>query len=275
MLKRSQVGNLILNVLLIGMCLIVIFPVIYSVLVSLHEPKTAFLSIIPEKWTFENYTRLFRYGQFPRYILNSIINALGGAILSTSLATLAAYALARFQFKGKTFINAFILGMMMLPALTNIIPIFKLASDLKLLNTYALMIMVFGAYGVPLSIWIMKGFLESVPKVLEEASAIDGATPVQTFFRVVLPITTPGLVATLLINFVYSWNNFFTPLILINKTSMKMATVGLFDFQHVLEGNQDELLAAACVVIMIPAVILFIWLRDYFMRGMVEGAVKG
>ena len=275
MLKRSQVGNLILNVLLIGMCLIVIFPVIYSVLVSLHEPKTAFLSIIPEKWTFENYTRLFRYGQFPRYILNSIINALGGAILSTGLATLAAYALARFQFKGKTFINAFILGMMMLPALTNIIPIFKLASDLKLLNTYALMIMVFGAYGVPLSIWIMKGFLESVPKVLEEASAIDGATPVQTFFRVVLPITTPGLVATLLINFVYSWNNFFTPLILINKTSMKMATVGLFDFQHVLEGNQDELLAAACVVIMIPAVILFIWLRDYFMRGMVEGAVKG
>lgn len=275
MVKRNQATDLLINAFLIGFCIIIIWPVIYSVLISLHEPKTAFLSIIPQKWTLQNYTRLFVYGQFPRYILNSVINALGGAILSAALATMAAYSLARFEFKGKGFINAFILGMMMLPALTNIIPIFKLASDLNLLNTYALMIMVFGAYGIPLSIWIMKSFFESVPRVLEEAAAIDGATPIQAFLRVVLPVTTPGLIATLLINFVYSWNNFFTPLILINKTSMKMATVGLFDFQHVLEGNQDELLAAACVVIMVPAVILFILLRDYFMRGMVEGAVKG
>lgn len=275
MVKRNQTTDFFINAFLIGFCIIIIWPVIYSVLISLHEPKTAFLSIIPQKWTLQNYTRLFVYGQFPRYILNSVINALGGAILSVALATMAAYSLARFEFKGKGFINAFILGMMMLPALTNIIPIFKLASDLKLLNTYTLMIMVFGAYGIPLSIWIMKSFFESVPRVLEEAAAIDGATPVQSFLRVVLPVTTPGLIATLLINFVYSWNNFFTPLILINKTSMKMATVGLFDFQHVLEGNQDELLAAACVVIMVPAVILFILLRDYFMRGMVEGAVKG
>jgi len=275
MAKQNKFTDLFLHALLIAFCIIVIFPVIYSVLVSLHEPKTAFLSIIPRKWTLENYIRLFVYGQFPRYILNSVVNALGGAIVSAALATLAAYALARFEFRGKQAINAFILGMMMLPALTNIIPIFKLASDLKLLNTYVLMIMVFGAYGIPLSIWIMKGFFESVPRVLEEAAAIDGATPVQAFLYVVLPVTTPGLIANLLINFVYSWNNFFTPLILINKTSMKMATVGLFDFQHVLEGNQDELLAAACVVIMVPAVILFILLRDYFMRGMVEGAVKG
>lgn len=275
MTSRIRLFDLLTHAILIGLCIIIIFPVIYSVLVSLHEPKTAFFSIIPEKWTLENYSRLFLYGQFPRYIVNSVINALGGAIVSTALATLAAYALARFEFKGRGAINAFILGMMMLPALTNIIPIFKLASDLKLLNTYTLMILVFGSYGIPLGIWIMKGFLESVPRVLEEAAAIDGASPVQTFFRVVLPITTPGLVATLLINFVYNWNNFFTPLILVNKTSMKLATVGLFDFQHVLEGNQDELLAAACVVIMVPAVILFIWLRDYFMRGMVEGAVKG
>ncbi|MCS6906400.1 MAG: hypothetical protein RML93_00795 [Anaerolineales bacterium] len=78
-----------------------------------------------------------------------------------------------------------------------------------------------------------------------------------------------------MVNFVYNWNNFLTPLILINKTSMKMATVGLFDFQHVLEGNQDELLAAACVVIMVPALVLFLRLRDYFLQGMIEGAVKG
>jgi multiple sugar transport system permease protein len=137
------------------------------------------------------------------------------------------------------------------------------------------MITIFGAYGVPLSIWIMKGFFDSIPVSLEEAAAIDGATPLGTFFRVVLPISAPGLLATFLINFVFNWNNFIMPLFMLTKSEMKMATVGLFDFQHALEGNQDELLAAACVVIMAPAIVLFITLRKYFLQGMVEGAVKG
>jgi multiple sugar transport system permease protein len=275
MTKQKDVLNMFTNAFLIGFCLIIIFPVIYSILVSLHEPGYGLLSIIPQKWTLQNYERLFVIGRFPRYILNSVINASGGAVVSTVLASLAAYALARFTFKGKIFMNAYILGMLMLPGLTNIIPIYKLASDLKLLDTYTLMIMVFGAYGIPLGIWIMKGFFESIPRALEEAAAIDGATPFQAFIRVIMPLTLPGLIATFLINFVYSWNNFFTPLILITKSEMKMATVGLFDFQHVLEGNQDELLAAACVVIMIPAIILFLITREYFMKGMIEGAVKG
>jgi ABC-type glycerol-3-phosphate transport system permease component len=275
MVKRKDAVSMFIHAFLIGFCFIIIFPVIYSVLVSLHEPGYGLLSIIPEKWTFQNYTRLFAFGKFPRYIGNSVINAVGGAVVSTALAALAAYALARFNFIGKRFMNAYILGMMMLPGLTNIIPIYKLASDLKLLDTYTLMIMVFGAYGIPLGIWIMKGFFESIPRALEEAAAIDGATPFQAFIKVIMPITMPGLIATFLINFVYSWNNFFTPLILITKSDMKMATVGLFDFQHMLEGNQDELLAAACVVIMVPAIFLFLITREYFMKGMVEGAVKG
>lgn len=273
--RENKAINLFINAFLIAFCVIIIFPVIYSILISLHEPRRAFFSIIPERWTLENYARLFVHGQFPRYILNSIIYAVGGAIVSTSLSALAAYALARFNFKGKGLAHSFILGMMMLPGLISIIPIYKLASDLQMLDTYALLIIVFGAYGIPLGIWILKAFFESIPRVLDEAAFIDGATPLQAFFRVVLPITLPGLIATFLINFVYNWNNFFTPLVLVTRTDMKMATVGLFDFQHVLEGNQDELLAAACVVIMIPSIILFIFLRDYFMRGMVEGAVKG
>jgi len=273
--NQKNAVQMFTNAFLIGFCIIIIFPVIYSILVSLHEPGYGLLSIIPKRWTFDNYIRLFVIGRFPRYILNSVINASGGAVVSTVLASLAAYALARFTFKGKTAMNAYVLGMMMLPGLTNIIPIYKLASDLKLLDTYTLMIMVFGAYGIPLGIWIMKGFFESIPRALEEAAAIDGATPFQAFVRVIMPLTMPGLIATFLINFVYSWNNFFTPLILITRADMKMATVGLFDFQHVLEGNQDELLAAACVVIMVPAIVLFLVTREYFMKGMIEGAVKG
>jgi multiple sugar transport system permease protein len=275
MMRQKQAINAFLNAFLFSFCAIMLFPVIYAILVSLHRPGYGFFSIIPDIWTLENYNRLFTYGKFPRYILNSVVNAGGGALVSTTLATFAAYAFARLEFKGKKVMNAFVLGMMMLPGLVSIIPIYRIASDLKLLNTYTLMIAVFGAYGIPLAIWIMKGFFESIPRALEEAAAIDGATPVQIFWQIVLPLTTPGLIATFLINFVYSWNNFFTPLVLISKTDMKMATVGLFDFQHVLEGNQDELLAAACVVIMLPAIVLFLVTREYFMRGMIEGAVKG
>jgi multiple sugar transport system permease protein len=249
---------------------------VYTTIISLKAPGTGLSDqIIPDQLYWGNYERLWRHGRFPRYVLNSIIDSLGGTILSTSCAALAGFALARFRFPGRNLFMGFVLVMMMLPQLTNLIPLYKMASDLKLLNTYISVITIYGAYGVPLGIWVMMGFFESIPLVLEEAAAIDGATPVQTFFRVVLPLSAPGLLATFLINFVYNWNNFIVPLFMLTKAEMKTATVGLFDFQHALEGNQDELLAAACVVIMVPAIILFLALRRYFLQGMTEGAVKG
>ncbi len=252
-----------------------IFPVFYSLMISLSPPKTGILRIIPERFTGEHYIRLFDHGLFGRYIVNSVIYASAGALLSMAVSAMMAYALARMRFRGRGALFGFMFVIMMLPQLTNMVPLYKISSDLKLLNTYGLMILIFGSFGVPLAVFILKGFFESIPRVLEEAAFIDGATPMQGFIHVVFPIASPGLFATLLINFVYSWNNFFTPLIMITKTNMKMATVGLYDFQHALEGNQDELLAAACVVIMVPAIILFLAARKYFLRGIVEGAVKG
>jgi ABC-type glycerol-3-phosphate transport system permease component len=275
-IKKIKVQDVAINVVLLTLGVMFVFPVFYAIMTSFREPGYGLTTeIIPSTWYFGNYERLWNYGRFPRYVLNSIINSLGGAILTCLAASLAGYSFARFRFKGRNILMAVVLGMMMLPALTNLIPLYKLASDLNLLNTYFIMIVIFGAYGVPLSIWIMMGFFESIPVTLEEAAAIDGATPIQTFFRVVLPISAPGLLATFLINFVFNWNNFIMPLFMLTKAEMKTATVGLFDFQHALEGNQDELLAAATVVIMVPAILLFVALRRYFLQGMVEGAVKG
>jgi ABC-type glycerol-3-phosphate transport system permease component len=275
-IKKIKVQDVVINVVLLSLGLAFVFPVFYAIMTSFREPGYGLTKeIIPSTWYFGNYERLWNYGRFPRYVLNSVINSLGGAILTCLVASLAGYSFARFRYKGRNILMAVVLGMMMLPALTNLIPLYKLASDLRLLNTYFVMIVIFGAYGVPLSIWIMMGFFESIPVTLEEAAAIDGATPIQTFFRVVLPISAPGLLATFLINFVFNWNNFIMPLFMLTKAEMKTATVGLFDFQHALEGNQDELLAAATVVIMVPAILLFVSLRRYFLQGMVEGAVKG
>ena len=274
--KDKLLKNLPINLFLLFVSLAFLFPVFYTLMVSFRVPGYGLTrEIIPSEFYFGNYKRLMQFGLFPRQMLNSIINAAGGAIVTCALSALAAYAFARLKFKGKGLFQTFVFVVMMLPALTNMIPLYKIASDLKLLNTYTIMIVILGAYGIPLGIWIMKGFFESIPKELEEAAYIDGATPFQAFWRVVVPISSPGLVATFLINLVYNWNNFFTPLVMINKAEMNMATVGLYTFQHTLEGNQDELLAAGCVIIMIPTIILFIAMRRYFMEGMVEGAVKG
>ena len=274
--KYFTVEDAVLNAFLLALGLLFMFPAFYALMTSFREPGYGLTKeIIPSDFYFGNYDRLFNYGRFPRYLVNSFIDSFGGALLTTVTASLAAYAFARMRFLGRNFFMGFILVMMMLPGVTNLIPLYKIASDLDLLNTYTIMILIFGAYGVPMGIWIMKGFFQSIPRELEEAAAIDGATPIGAFVRVVLPITAPGIMATFLINFVLNWNNFFMPLVMISDSDMKTATVGLFDFQHVLQGDQDELLAAACIVIMVPTIIMFAFSRKYLMQGMVEGAVKG
>ncbi|NJO84398.1 MAG: carbohydrate ABC transporter permease [Blastochloris sp.] len=224
---------------------------------------------------FGHYTRLLSNSRFLVYILNSAINSIGGAALTTFCVALAGYAFARFRFRGRRALLAFLLALLMLPNLTNLIPLYKLASDLQLRDTYLIMILVYASYGVPLGIWIMKGFFESIPRELEEAAAVDGAGLWTMLWRIIIPLALPGLTSVMIINFVYNWNDFLTALILLSSTAMKTATVGLFDFQNQLSGNDNELLAAACVIIMLPGILIFLVARNAFLEGIAEGAVKG
>lgn len=191
------------------------------------------------------------------------------------VSALAGYACARYTFSGRSLFLIFIMGMLLLPGLTNLIPLYKLASDLGLLDSYLIMIAIYSAYGVPFGIWVMKSFIERIPRELPEAAAVDGASPIQIMRYIVLPLARPGLVAVFLLNFVYNWNDFLTALIMLSSTAMKTATVGLFDFQNQLTGNENELLAAACVIIMLPGLVVFLIARKTFLRAMLEGAVKG
>jgi multiple sugar transport system permease protein len=276
-LTWQKIEPYFLHIFLIILCLIVLFPILYTFLTSLR-PQGFGLSrdLFPEDgFYFGHYQRLLSTPRFLRNILNSAINSLGGAIVTTTIAAAAGYAFARLEFRGRSIILTFILAMMLLPGLTNLIPLFKLASDLGILDTYLVMILVYGTFGIAFGIWIMKGFYETIPKEMEEAAAVDGASPWQALIYVIIPMSLPGLVAVFLINFVYNWNDFLTALILLSSTPMKTATVGLFDFQNQLTGNNNELLNAASILIMIPGIIIFLIARKAFLQGMVEGAVKG
>ncbi|NOK62835.1 MAG: carbohydrate ABC transporter permease [Chloroflexi bacterium AL-N1] len=275
---RNKGEMLAINGGLSLLSIIILFPLLYAILTSLRPDRMGLVlafSFAPDDFFTGHYIRLLSTDRFLRYMLNSGINSLGGAMVTTVVAALAGYAFARYTFRGRDVLLAFILGMLMLPGLTNLIPLYKLASDLHIRDTYLIMILVYGAYGIPLGIWIMRSFFISVPGELEEAASIDGANPWQTLVYVIVPVSMPGLTAVFLINFVYNWNDFLTALILLSSTAMKTAPVGLFDFQNQLSGNENELLAAACVIIMIPGIVLFLVARKAFFRGMAEGAIKG
>ena len=266
-----------LHLLLVLLCLIMVFPIFFTLVASLRPTGLGLTrELLPGGGLFfGHYERLFATPRFARQIFNSAVNSLGGAVLTTLVTAMAGYAFARLRFAGRRALFLFIVAMMLLPGITNLIPLYRIASDLNILDTYFVMILVYGTYGIPFGIWIMKGFYETIPKVLEEAAEVDGATPLQALFYVVVPMSMPGLVSVFLINFVFNWNDFLTALVLLRSNSMKTATVGLFDFQSQLEGNNSELLAAASILIMIPGVIIFLIARKAFLQGMVEGAVKG
>lgn len=268
--------DMLLIVVLAIFSLIVIFPVLYAIFTS-FRPKGFGLSRdwLEGGFYLGHYQQLFATIRFVRQISNSLVMSLGGAVITTMVAAMAGYAFARFTFRGRTALLALFLGVLMLPGLTNLIPLYKIASDLQLRDTYVIMIVIYAAYGVPFGTWVMMGFFKSIPVALEEAAEVDGATPFQAFQRVVLPISAPGLIAVFITNFVYNWNDFLTALVMLSSTAMKTAMVGLFDFQNQLTGNNNELLVAACVLIMLPGIILFILFRNAFLRGMLEGALKG
>jgi ABC-type glycerol-3-phosphate transport system permease component len=267
----------LLHGVLIALCIVIIFPIVYTLLASLRPNGFGLSSaLFAEGGPFlGHYEQLLSTPRFARQIVNSAINSVGGAVVTTTITAMAGYAFARLHFPGRRAMFLFIVAMMLLPGITNLIPLYRIASDLGILNTYFVMIIVYGTYGIPFGIWIMKGFYETIPRVLEEAAAVDGATPLHTLLYIIIPVSLPGLVSVFLINFVFNWNDFLTALVLLRSTDMKTATVGLFDFQSQLTGNNNELLAAASILIMIPGLIIFLIARKAFLRGMTEGAVKG
>lgn len=254
-----------------------IFPVVYVVIVSLRPAGEGLSAgLFGGSLDFSHYETLLFGQRFPVAIGNTAVTATGGALLTAFACTIAAYALSRGEPNRlqRVLLNSFLV-LMMLPGLTNIIPLYKMASDLGLLNTYASLILAFGGLGVPLGVWIMKGFFDAIPRELEEAAAIDGATRWQTLGRIIVPIALPAILANLLINIVYNWNNFFLPLMFTTQADRKVATVALFDYQVAYANTQNELVAAACVLIMLPPVVMFIIMRKRFMAGLAEGATKG
>ncbi len=228
---------------------------------------------IPESPTIENYVNVLTYPNITRAFLNSIIVAAISTLLIILLASLAAYGFSRYLFKGKRVLMMVLIGTQMIPGVTNIIPIYIIAERVGLLDTITALFLVYAAVNIPFSVWLLKSYFDSIPRALEEAALLDGCTNLSALFRIVIPLSLPGLAASAMFSFVACWNEFYLALVITSSIKSRTLPLALYLFQSSYD-IQWNLLGAASVVATIPVIIVFLLLQDKFVSGLSKGAIK-
>jgi len=256
---------------------ITIFPFYWMLNTSLKPPVEVFASpptFVSAHWSLDAYATIFATRPVGRYFVNSLIVAVGATVLSVSLSALCAYGLTRFFPRGATPFVMFLLFTKMLPETLLIIPYFRLMSDFGLLNTYLALILAYSSFALPFSVWMLIGFFRSIPREIDEAATMDGATILQTFRKVVLPLARPGLVAVALFTFLIAWNSYVWALVLTTDSSMYVMSVGVANMVGEYRVQWNELMAAA-VVAALPVMVIYAFLERHLVDAITAGAVKG
>lgn len=223
--------------------------------------------------TLEHYRDLLSNTDFPLFFGNSVIVALGTVALSLLLGVPAAYAFSRWQFRGRGLILAWILILRIVPGMTYIIPVFIAYRGLGLLDTRLGLIFLYTVFNLALTVWSMEVFFGEVPRALEEAAYVDGASVFHAFIRVVLPLSAPGLAATAILCFLFSWNEFLFALVL-SRHNARTAPLAIVNFLA-YEGAEWGRIGAGAVLVLVPVLLFSLAVRRYLIRGLLAGTVKG
>ena len=276
-LKRFKLTAMGVYIAAAVVVFISVFPFIWMFFTSIKPPNEIFTltpRLLPYHTTLENYVGVFKGTMFGRYFLNSVIIALSTTVLGLSIAILGAYSLARFKYPGRHSFLLLILIVQMFPIVVLIIPLFVVMRQLHLLNTHYCLIISYTTFILPLCVWMLKGFFESIPKELEEAAMIDGCSRVGAFLKIALPLSVPGIAATSIFSFIGAWNEFMFALTFINKEALKTIPVGLQSFigRFVVEWGQ---VMAASVMFTLPSLIFFMMVQKHLTKGLFAGSVKG
>ncbi len=272
--RRTSRSLPLVYVLLVGLALFCAIPFAWIVLASL-DPHAGVHLQLPSSIDLSNYARFLTDAKFSRFVLNSMIIAGGATILTVAASVLGGYALSRFTFPGRRTLMFGILMTRIIPVSATIAPLYLIVQRIGLVNTYHGLILVLAAQQLPLALWLMKGFFDTVPGELEEAAWVDGTGRLGSAIRIVLPLAAPGVGAVALFAFIESWGDFLTPLILITSSDKTPLSIGLF--QAFSYRNQIDwgLLTAISVVYMLPTLILYVMVRRYLLKATMVGALQG
>ena len=306
--SRKVRDGLLTNLALIIITLVALLPIGTTVLVSFkreedvtRKPPIIFPCDTPTskfdltacRWSIEGYERVvlpmpsegsplgfaLKGRMLSTYLPNTVLYAIGTALFVMVLAGLSGYAFSRYRFRGHDALMIAILAITGVPLLTNLLALYQMGISIRKLpipiyNDRVFIMVVYTGFFLPMSVWIAKGFFDAIPRELEEAGLIDGCSAIGGLVRIVMPLATPGLTAIFLLTFVGVWNEFIAGYLLISKNSLKPAMFGMYDFlgQNIINA---QVIAAACIIIALPMVVVFLVARRSFFRAMVEGAIKG
>ena len=255
---------------------LILAPFLWSLSTSLKIKEDVLLyppKFIPWPATLENFRDVLTTG-FPQYLLNSMIVSLSTVAVVLVVSIHAGYAVARYEFRGKSVMLFFILAGMAMGELATVLPLYFFASQLRMIDTYGVLILANSAFIAPLAIWFMQGYFRSIPPQMEEAALIDGATRLAALYRIVLPSAMPGLVTVSLISFVSSWNEFILALVLTSSEKMRTVPVGVHLYMTDY-GVQWGSITAAGILSILPVLLLFLLLQKHFLRGLTAGSTTG
>jgi multiple sugar transport system permease protein len=271
---RQRAGWTTANFVVLALALI---PVLWLLSLSFKTPAAVLdPSLWPSQWTWGNYSGILTSSQFLRPLVNSIGIGLISTVIAVVFASMAAYAVARLQFPGKSVLIGMALLIAMFPLIALVTPMFTIERALGLFNTWPGLIIPYVAFGLPLGIYTLSAFFREIPWELEKAAKMDGATPFQAFIRVIAPLAAPGMVTTAILVFLACWNDFLLAISFTSTVSSRTAPAAMEYFSG---GNVFTVptgpIAAAAVVITIPIVIFVLFFQRRIVAGLTSGAVKG
>jgi len=263
--------------LLLLYTVLILVPIIWLFLTSIKtEGEVLRIPIVlfPQTPAFENYVAVFKHIPFEKYILNSVIVAMGSVIVCGIFGSLAAYGFSRFNFPGRDILLFMALGARMIAPVALVVPFFIISRTLHLFDTRLMLIMTHVYANLPIFIWLMVAFFKSIPREIEEAGEIDGCSKLEVLARIVLPLSAPGFIAASIISFLWSWNEFLFALTLTSSVRAKTLPVGLTDFfaDRYIVWTQ---LTAGAVIAFIPAMVFVFFFQKHLRKGIVAGSLKG
>ncbi len=228
----------------------------------------------PRSPTIQNFTDIFTRLEFGRYVWNTVIVSAWTVVLTLFLGGLAGFALSRWDFRYKDVLLVTLLGLQLIPSTVNIVPYYMIMNQLGLLNTLTGLVLIYTATSIPLTIWILKGFFDTVPRSLDEAAAIDGCSKWRIYWSIIVPLSLPGLSVAGFLVFVGAWSEFLVPLVIASNRDVAVVSVGLFTFFGPDSQTAYTALFAATLVTVAPVIIAYFFAQRFLVSGLTAFAEK-
>ncbi len=276
--RKDGLRNAIIYVFLILWTAFSLFSLIWIVATSFKTNKELYAGVwsLPSKLNVASYVKAWNVVNLKMYFLNSVLVTFASIVVLIFLCTPAAYVVARFKFFGSRFLNNLFIAGMGIPYQLLLIPLYRLIIGVRMNDSLFGLALIYVTLSIPFNVFLLSGFIRSLPSELEDSAMIDGCSEIKTFWRIMFPLAQPGIVTSAIMNFIFLWNEYMLALVFLTNEKRRTISLGLYSIQAAMQYTADWTgLFAAVVIVMMPTVLIYVVLSEKIMAGITLGAVKG